>query len=194
MSETYDNLLQQPGKLCKPKRQITAPGVVNQQWSDKSSSGECTALPVCSAALHAPSNADNNAFHRLSAHSKAKFRHTRWAVPTAAIECSQSIETIEKTAPFGINLMRSQVLYQAAQVPIGIFYQQKGHACNAACAVPKTAVCSALTKPHCSNFTCPFSLRTTAFQTCVHVPVERWHSLPLGQSSWQSQPLHCRFA
>lgn len=34
----------------------------------------------------------------------------------------------------------------------------------------------------------------TAFQTCLRVPVRRWRSLPLGQSSWHSQSLHCRFA
>jgi len=58
--------------------------------TDKSSCGQCTALLICSAALHVPSNADNNAFPRLSVHSKTTLRHTRWAVPTAAIACSQS--------------------------------------------------------------------------------------------------------
>ena len=163
-SESYDNLLQQSGKLCKPKRQITATGVVNQQWSDESSSGQCTALPICSAALCVLSDADNNSIHRLSAHSKAILRHTRWAVPTAVIACSHTVSFTNQKDMGGVPYVRYITLLCAQLLPSNIV--ETSHHSDVA----------------------------TAFQTCLHVPARRWRSLPLGQSSWHSQSLHCRFA
>ena len=161
-SETCDNLQQQPGKLCQPKTQITATGVVNQQWSDESSSGQCTALPICSAALWVLSDADNNSIHRLSAHSKAILRHTRWAVPTAVIACSHTVSFTNKKDMGGVRYI---TLLCAQLLPSNIVATLHAH-----------------------------SDVETAFQTCLHVPARRWRSLPLGQSSWHSQSLHCRFA
>lgn len=144
------------------KRQFTATGEVGQQWSDNSS---CTALPTCSAAQHVLSDADNSSFHKVSAHSKAKLRHARWAVPIAAIACSQSVSVINKKDMRGMPPVQYLRPLWAQLLPSNIVVTLATH----------------------------FDVET-AFQTCLRVPVRRWRSLPLGQSSWHSQSLHCRFA